>query len=830
MSDINAVVAGEVASPKYDTHLEEKMAHLLVKSDVFSTLDFDLYEQLNLLFPNADSINTASEVYEQTKTQFDEVDRDWRDSLRCFQSTSNTTSDTALDLVYQHIKELTAQVESIYNSAEQSETTALEMTKDVKQLDTAKKNLTETMTVLKRLQMLVTATSQLEISVQEKQHSETAQLLEATSQLLAQFDRFANVEQLESIRQEHEQFQRKLSDQLFREFTACFHAQGVLVQTKSNVQDICLIAQSLDKVFRDRLIQWYTKIQLQEYRNIFCGNEEVASLEGVPRRYTWLKRLLKTIEEEHGDLFPESWHVARGVAYEFAKVTRQDMQAVLEREAANDVAAMLKALQLTLEFEQQLNRKFMNQDKLREELVGETSEAPNDSSVIEFTGSISKAFEPFLGYYIESIDRSLSDLMQGYLSESIAVEEGSDTLALASSSDLVYFFKEAFGQCAKLSTGRPLVDLSKLAAKWLAIYANTVLKRKLPQNDRRLSGSGSGGRDARIIASYVVINTADYCQTTAEQLEEKFRDKVDTQYCDEIHLSEQREPLLNIIITAVKSIVREVEIACEPSFQRMLLLPWGTMSLREDDHSEYATELLHIIKGQAKILRKHLMNYRFYRSFCDQFAETFIQLLDLWIGRIKRLSSMGAKQLISDLAFLRTMLLDLPSLGGDASSQSKGPSMTYTRIVQEGINKIEASFKLIDLEANTALVESYVQQAPTPTMIGFQRVLELKGLSRVEQQPLLEYYRKQYSPQESPPTIATPPTSTSHPLSSSPLRDSVLSATSPIQITTSPNTSITAMSTSPSSRYNKFRRLVAGMSMKRDPTSDRSGDESGSGL
>jgi hypothetical protein len=37
------------------------------------------------------------------------------------------------------------------------------------------------------------------------------------------------------------------------------------------------------------------------------------------------------------------------------------MQSVLEREAASDVAAMLRALQQTLDFEQQLDRKFANQ-------------------------------------------------------------------------------------------------------------------------------------------------------------------------------------------------------------------------------------------------------------------------------------------------------------------------------------------------------------------------------------------------------------------------------------------------------------------------------------
>ncbi|RKP22710.1 Vps53-like protein [Syncephalis pseudoplumigaleata] len=317
MSDTGTAPLSALSPEIYGAELEEKMAHLLASSDPLSAVEFDLHEQLNLLFPN----DTADEVYGQTKTQLDRAYEEWRASLRGFQSIDDDAGDTALDVVHKHIQ-LVEQVDAIYRSAEQSETAALEMTKDVKRLDTAKKNLTETITVLRRLHTLVTAAHQLDASVREKQHAETAQLLKAISQLFEQVDKFAEIEQLKQIRQEHAQFLQKLSDQLFREFTACFHAQGVLVQTKAAVQDICLVAEALDEAFRARLIEWYTKAQLQEYRNIFCGNEEVASLEGVPRRYTWLRRLLKMIEDEHGDLFPASWHVARGVADEFCRVTR----------------------------------------------------------------------------------------------------------------------------------------------------------------------------------------------------------------------------------------------------------------------------------------------------------------------------------------------------------------------------------------------------------------------------------------------------------------------------------------------------------------------------
>jgi hypothetical protein len=42
---------------------------------------------------------------------------------------------------------------------------------------------------------------------------------------------------------------------------------------------------------------------------------------------------------------------------------------------------------------------------------------------------------------------------------------------LPSSTDLFYFYGQILEQCAKLSTGQPLFDLSTLFKKWLRVYA-----------------------------------------------------------------------------------------------------------------------------------------------------------------------------------------------------------------------------------------------------------------------------------------------------------------------------------------------------------------------
>ena len=50
-------------------------------------------------------------------------------------------------------------------------------------------------------------------------------------------------------------------------------------------------------------------------------------------------------------------------------------------------------------------------------------------------------------------------------------DESSPMIVLPSSTDLFLFYGQSLEQCAKLSTGQALYDLSSLHKKWLRIYA-----------------------------------------------------------------------------------------------------------------------------------------------------------------------------------------------------------------------------------------------------------------------------------------------------------------------------------------------------------------------
>jgi hypothetical protein len=58
------------------------------------------------------------------------------------------------------------------------------------------------------------------------------------------------------------------------------------------------------------------------YRQIFRPSEEVSQLENVSRRYAFLKRILKTCDDEHVEIFPPAWAVSGRICQKFCDYTR----------------------------------------------------------------------------------------------------------------------------------------------------------------------------------------------------------------------------------------------------------------------------------------------------------------------------------------------------------------------------------------------------------------------------------------------------------------------------------------------------------------------------
>jgi len=253
------------------------------------------------------------------------------------------------------------------------------MTADIKRLDGTKRNLTLSMTALKRLQMLTTAYEQLRSLGKTRQYKECAQLLQAVVQLMAHFKSYRSIDQIAMLGRKVADVQRELLEQISEDFENAF-AKGEVAQKRGMLTEGCLVMDALGENARSRLITWYCNTSLREYRQIFRGSDEVrpvkiarkqgtdhmqaGSLDNISRRYSWFNRMLKTYEQEHAGVFPAPWRVNEMLANAFCEGTRDDFRTILQRSARRtdgqtiDVNLLLSCLQETLDFEHALERRL----------------------------------------------------------------------------------------------------------------------------------------------------------------------------------------------------------------------------------------------------------------------------------------------------------------------------------------------------------------------------------------------------------------------------------------------------------------------------------------
>ena len=74
-----------------------------------------------------------------------------------------------------------------------------DITSDIKQLDTAKRNLTSAITTLNHLHMLVGGVSTLQAQTINRQYGDAAMLLQGLLEVLAHFKEYSNIPQIKEL-------------------------------------------------------------------------------------------------------------------------------------------------------------------------------------------------------------------------------------------------------------------------------------------------------------------------------------------------------------------------------------------------------------------------------------------------------------------------------------------------------------------------------------------------------------------------------------------------------------------------------------------------------
>uniref|UniRef100_A0A8B9HJN5 VPS53 subunit of GARP complex n=1 Tax=Astyanax mexicanus TaxID=7994 RepID=A0A8B9HJN5_ASTMX len=509
VEDLDAILH---LSPEVQLAIE----HVFPSQDPLDRPDFNAVEYINTLFPTEQSLANIDEVVNKIRLKIRRLDDNIRTVVRG-QTNVGQDGRQALEEAQKAIQQLFGKIKDIKDKAEKSEQMVKEITRDIKQLDHAKRHLTTSITTLNHLHMLAGGVDTLEAMTRKRQYGEVANLLQGVVNVLEHFQKYMGIPQIRQLSERVKAAQSELGTQILADFEEAFPSQG----------------------------------------------SKVAWLDKIDRRYAWIKRQLVDYEEKYGRMFPEEWCMTERIAVEFCHITRTELAKLMRARAREiEVKLLLFAIQRTTNFEGLLAKRFSGStltDKKPETPLEPTNpflEDESEDNVSEkdedldrpkkpkapenpFHGIISKCFEPHLYVYIESQDKNLGELIDRFVADFRAqgppksgTEEGG--AVLPSCADLFVYYKKCMVQCSQLSTGEPMIALTTIFQKYLREYAWKILSGNLPK-----TSSNSGGltissllkeKEGSEVAKFTteelclicsILSTAEYCLATTQQCDLK---------------------------------------------------------------------------------------------------------------------------------------------------------------------------------------------------------------------------------------------------------------------------------------------------------------------
>ncbi|ONM35410.1 Vacuolar protein sorting-associated protein 53 A [Zea mays] len=761
-------------------------------------------EYINQMFPTEASLSGVEPLMQKIQSEIRRVDASILAAVRQ-QSNSGTKAKEELAAATNAVQELMHKIHEIKTKAEQSETMVQEICRDIKKLDCAKRHITTTITALHRLTMLVSAVEQLQVMASKRQYKEASAQLEAVNQLCSHFEAYRDVPKITELREKFKNIKKILKSHVFSDFSSLGTGKetedSMLLQQLS---DACLVVDALEPSVREELVKNFCSKELTSYRQIFEG-AELAKLDKTERRYAWIKRRLRS-NEDTWKIFPPSWHVDYLLCIQFCKITSLPVKILLFRaqlvdilnnlKEKPDVATLLLAFQRTIEFEEELAEKFSGgttnarnkettsddedeggghnkivsdiRKKYEKKLAApsdEDKDKQKDLSVpgagFNFHGIISSCFEPYMTVYIELEEKSLVDQLEKLVQEERwEIEEGSQTNILSSSMQVFLVIRKSLKRCSALTKNQTLFNLFQVFQRILKAYAAKLYAR-LPKGGTGIVAAATGtdgqirtsDRDERMIC--YIVNTAEYCHQTSGELAENVAKMINPQFADKVDMSEVQDEFSAVITKALMTLVHGLETKFDAEMVAMTRVPWATLE-SVGDQSEYVNGISSILSSSIPVLGT-LLSPTYFQYFLDKLAASLGPRFYLNIYKCKHISETGAQQMLLDTQAVKTILLDIPALG----KQSTGAA-SYSKFVSREMGKAEALLKVI-LSPVDSVANTYRALLPEGTPLEFQRILDLKGLKKADQQAILEDFNK-HAPAPAPaikhpavaPTVATP--------------------------------------------------------------------------
>jgi len=726
--------------------------------DPLDAENFNPVDYINRQFPNEAALSGLDGFVERLKAQQKNIDEDIRHAIRR-QAACGRRARNDLDEAKQAVGELFERIKAIQAKAEQSETLVSDVCRDIKSLDIAKRNLTLSVTALKRLVMLVQALEQLRELTLNRRYREASGLIHAIEELAEHFQDLSHVARVADLLEKKAAILSELRAQLLEDF-ASLH--GPEHARQAGVEDAACCVDAMGSAVRREVITQFCLRLLENYKDIFQPPKPASGLENTERRYVWLKKTVREFEEKHATHFPERWRVPCGLCMHFCHVTRQHLVEVLSvTHHTVDPELMVRVLKKSIDFENELARKYPAEDPESPSQTLENndgggasgfgfkypdvmSKSPkNPATTVAmsredkaefapcFRGTISLCFDAYLSSWVqheekqllEALDRMTAPGMDKIIDQDDGEDEDDMSMAriiYSSSPELFANMNASMKKCQAFSTHQTLYDVFQVFRRVLAQYVERLdsqMPRKVMQP---LDENG-------LKAACCVIGTAEYCDMTSPRLLDALTEVIDSTFVDRVTFSCEEELIHNVMNRANLVLVQSVSSSLDEAFGKMTRTNWAQFSQDVGDNSPYVGDISERLSVAFDPVARYLSKIH-YRFFCDKFVQAFVARFISELYRCRKISEQGAQQLLLDTSFLKTTLLEAPV------TVSSGHQMqtAYSNYVLREMGRAENMLKALaspDADAATVAAMLGLDRHAPESALEIERVLALRASS-----------------------------------------------------------------------------------------------------
>jgi hypothetical protein len=287
-------------------------------------------------------------------------------------------------------------------------------------------------------------------------------------------------------------------------------------------------------------------------------------------------------------------------------------------------------------------------------------------------------------------------------------EEVVDLIAYTSSCQRVFNSAEMIFQtirssllrCASFSSGVPLLTLVHEYKVCFQIYAETlrnclcpVIPPSAPRVGRRNALNLT--LDEEILACRAVI-TAERCASLIPQIQSEVSSKLQSQYATDVEMRAQSELFEDVTYHGVNILVGSLLGKANESLVYMVATPWSKISV-VGDCSPYIRMLRTMLTSVVPRLRK-VLSWKCFDALCYRFGSDLLDHFLALIMGLKKISVVGAEQLLLDTNELKPLLMKLHHISLPTKSlerQTMQVTQSYYEMVTKKARLIEVVLKLI---------------------------------------------------------------------------------------------------------------------------------------